>query len=111
MAIDLSIGIKSAFPASAIEQCLRDELITIARTAARLEGKTLPSSVPAILTVPYELDSLVVVELLCVLDDLLGFEVPESVVRAGGYRSIGEAIEHLMPRIERVWRKRKGGGA
>jgi hypothetical protein len=52
-----------------------------------------------------------VVEVLCVLDELLGFEVPEDVVRAGGYETIAEAIGDVMPRIASRWRKRNGGGA
>jgi hypothetical protein len=111
MAIGRSAGVKSAFPTSAIEQCLRQELIAAAESAMQLEGKTLPTSPSAVLAVPVEMDSLVVVELLCVLDDLLGCELRESVVRAGGYRTIGEAIGDLMPRIEGVWRKRRGGAA
>jgi hypothetical protein len=30
-------------------------------------------------------------------------------VQAGGYASVESALEHLIPRIEKVWIKRKGG--
>jgi len=36
-----------------------------------------------------------VVEILCVLDEILPFEVGESVVRAGGYGSIQEAVDDV----------------
>jgi acyl carrier protein len=111
MAIGLSHSVKSAFPASAVAQCLRDELIAAVESVASREGKTLPTNTSDMLATPVEIDSLVVVELLSALDDLVGFELPESVVRAGGYRTVGEAIGDLMPRIEAVWQRKRGGGA
>jgi acyl carrier protein len=113
MPADLSpdVKLKADFPGAAIEARLQEELIKTVKTQADLEGRTLPGNSAAMLTAPSTLDSLVVVEVLCVLDELLGFEVPENVVRAGGYATIAEAIGDLMPRIEKLWRKRKGGGA
>jgi hypothetical protein len=113
MPADLSpdAKLKAEFPAAGIEARLREELIKVMKTQADLEGRTLPGNSAAILTAPSTLDSLVVVEVLCVLDELLGFEVPENVVRAGGYETIAGAISDLMPRIANQWRKRNGGGA
>jgi hypothetical protein len=106
-----SVKTKTDFPAAAVEARLQEELIRVVKMQADLEGRTLPGSSAALLTAPSTLDSLVVVEVLCVLDELLGFEVPEDVVRAGGYETIAGAIGDLMPRIEKMWRKRNGGGA
>jgi hypothetical protein len=55
-----------------------------------------------------DVDSLVVVSLLCTVEPHIGFELPESVVRTGGYKSVDAAVEHLLPRIEAEWKKRKG---
>jgi hypothetical protein len=105
------VKLKAEFPGAAIEARLQEELIKTVKTQADLEGRTFPGDSAAMLTAPSMLDSLVVVEVLCVLDELLGFEVPEDVVRAGGYETIAEAIGDVMPRIANRWRKRNGGGA
>jgi hypothetical protein len=105
------VKLKADFPAAAIEARLQKELIKTVKTQADLDGRALPGNSAAMLTAPCTLDSLVVVEVLCVLDELLGFEVPEDVVRAGGYETIAEAIGDVMPRIANKWRKRNGGGA
>lgn len=55
------------------------------------------------------IDSLAVVEILCVLDGILPFEVNESVVRPGGYTSVEDAVTHLSGRIEQKWRKHREG--
>lgn len=100
---------KPVFPSAVIEACLRDELIRAGEMVAGLEGRTLPSDPAALLNEPLCLDSLVVVELLCAVEELVGFELPDRVVRAGGYDTVGEATGHLMPRIEKEWQKRNGG--
>ena len=76
---------------------------------AGMEGKTFPTSPSSTMQDPCSLDSLAVVDILCALDELVGFDLPDRVVRVGGYESIGEALEHLMPQIEKEWRKRYGG--
>ena len=44
-------------------------------------------------------------------DELLGFELPDRVVRAGGYNTIDQVIGQLLPCIEKEWQKRMGGTA
>jgi len=98
------------FPAAAVAECLRDELITAVQAAAALEKKPLPASESGLTTLPIFIDSLSVVETLCVLDDVLPFSVDESVVRAGGYNSIDAAINHVVSRIEKKWNEYYSGG-
>jgi hypothetical protein len=100
--------ISAAFPAADVEACLREELSEAARIEASLRGLAMPESPVAAASMVIQIDSLVVVELLCALEPVLGFDLPEGVVRAGGYNSINQAVSHLMPRIEREWIKRKG---
>lgn len=76
-----------------------------------MHGTGLPSTPAAIVTTPFPINSLDAVEVLCKLDELLGFNLPHSVVRAGGYDLIGEALQHVMPGVEKVWSKRNGGTA
>jgi hypothetical protein len=65
-------------------------------------------TVPALVAASFPIDSLDVVGILCKVDELVGFNLPHGVVRAGGYDSINEALKHLMPRIAKEWAKRKG---
>jgi len=103
------VALKPSFPASEIEACLRSELIAVVKEVAGLQGQPLPSTVPAIVAASFPIDSLNVVEILCKVDELAGFNLPHGVVRAGGYDSIDDALKHLMPRIGKEWTKRKGG--
>jgi len=99
---------KVSFPAAAVEAHLRAELIEAIKTDASIKGIPLPSAPAQIAKAAVEIDSLVVVEILCVVDPIVGFELPDSVVRAGGYKSVESALADLLPRIEKLWTKRKG---
>jgi hypothetical protein len=101
---------KPAFPTAAVQACLRAELVEAVRMDASIKGIPLPSSPVQIAKTAIQIDSLVVVEILCAIDPIVGFELPDSVVRAGGYASVEIALDHLMPRIEGLWTKRKGAG-
>lgn len=49
------------------------------------------------------IDSLVVVEVLLELETQVPFELPESLVQAGGYDSVDEVVQHLMPKLQLRW--------
>ncbi len=97
-----------AFPSAAVEADLRAELVEAIKAEAAIKGVTLPAASGALSQTPFQVDSLVVVSILCVIEPLVGFELPDSVVRTGGYASIEQAIGQLVPRIEAHWKKRKG---
>lgn len=46
-----------------------------------------------------EVDSLAVVKRLVIIDKQVGFEIPPSVVRRGGYRSFDDMVADLLPKI------------
>ncbi|MGE0063597.1 MAG: hypothetical protein AB7T86_16135, partial [Xanthobacteraceae bacterium] len=75
------------------------------------KGTTLPADPPAKCQAGVQLDSHNVVSLLCELEDLVKFELKDSLVRAGGYTSVNQAMDHLMPRIEQAWVKNGPKGA
>lgn len=104
-----SSSILSSFPAAAIETSLRGELIQAVKDEASIRGIALPTLDVGIAKVAFQVDSLVVVSIICVVEPIVGFELPESVVRTGGYRSVDSALYQLLPRIEAGWKKRKGG--
>lgn len=100
--------VQTSFPAAAVEACLRDELVETIKSIAGLKGLSLPPAPGQIATTPVQIDSLVCVDILCAIDPIVGFELPERVVRSGGYSSIEAAIKHLVPRIQVEWSKKKG---
>lgn len=96
------------FPAAKVETCLRAELEQLARGEATARGIALPNGA-SIGGASIALDSLGVVDTLCAIEPMVGFELKESIVRSGGYDSINEAVADLMPRINRAWDRRKSG--
>lgn len=97
-----------AFPKSAVEAALRGELIEAVKIEASIRGIALPTAPDHIAKAAVQVDSLVVVSILCAVEPIVGFELPDSVVHAGGYVSAESALGHLLPRIEKEWMKRKG---
>ena len=59
-----------------------------------------------------ELDSLRAVEVLLVVEQIIGIELPDSVVKLGGYNSCDEFVEQFVPAVRAVFdkhhRKHKG---
>lgn len=95
----------TAFPLIEVESHLRDQLNAVVKQQASVRGQVLSSDPTALETEIFDIDSLAVVEILCVLDEILPFFVDESIVRAGGYSSIHYAILDLIPKVETRWRK------
>lgn len=100
----------TVFPKASVESRLRGDLLKSVAVDASLKGITLPSGSGAQSAAPIQIDSLVVVSLLCAVEPLLGFELEDSVVKAGGYTSVDHAMDHLMPRIEKAWEKNNAKG-
>lgn len=96
------------FPVAAVEACLRAELIETIKSEALIKGVVLPAAPADMAKAAVPIDSLVVVSILCTVELIVGFELPDSVVRAGGYVSVESALRHLLPRIEKEWIERKG---
>lgn len=91
------------FPRTDVESLLRNGLDEVVSTQAMMAGDDGKAG-------SQDIDSLSAVELLCQIDEIVGFEVKQSVVKAGGYRSVQAALDHMLPGIERAWSKRFGGG-
>lgn len=101
---------KPAYPAGDVAGVLCHELLGAIRRRFRRKGVPLPKNDEEVVIMTIDIDSLTVVELLSSLDDILPFEVSESVVKAGGYDSIDAAVKHLTGRIATKWNKHHGGG-
>jgi hypothetical protein len=98
----------TVFPTAAVEACLRDELVETIKSLAKIKGIALPASPAQIATQSVQIDSLVCVDILCAVEPIIQIELPEKVVKAGGYGSIDAAIKNLVPRIEAEWKRKKG---
>lgn len=103
---NLSSPACASFPREKVESCLRDELIRVVRSEASVRGIALPGEPAEIATAAFQIDSLVVVSILCNVELLIGFDLVENVVPAGGYESVEDALKHLVSDIEAQWNKR-----
>ncbi len=97
------------FQGAAIEATLRDALISNVQDQAALYGVDLPTSLADISKQSVTIDSLIAVEIVCSVGPLVGSEIPQKIVREGGYGSVDQAIEDLMPKIKKVWEKNQKG--
>ena|SRR5437867_13324212 len=100
-----------AFPAAMVEATLRGGLLDSVKSTAALHVIALPATTAGQYAASVHLDSLGVVDLLCDVEPIVGFQLKDSIVKSGGYNSINEAISHIMPRIESAWQKHASKGA
>lgn len=99
------------FPITEVEAVLRRELLASVEFEASIRGVSIPKTPTEVARLAIDIDSLVVVDILCAVEPVLGFELREGLVRAGGYRSVESALGHIVPWIEREWTKLKGAKA
>jgi hypothetical protein len=103
-------GSTTPFPAASVEAKLRGALLESVQSTAGLHGIALPATTAGQYVASVHLDSLGVVDLVCEVEPIIGFELKDSIVKSGGYNSINEAITHVMPRIEAAWQKHASTG-
>jgi hypothetical protein len=99
---------QNRFPEADVVKALMAELFDIAAAEAQVRSIALPSDVPGKLAAGVPMDSLSVVATLVAVEAVIGFELKESIVRTGGYTSVQAAIDHLVPRIQIAWDRKKG---
>jgi hypothetical protein len=97
--ITSSPGSTAAFPAAAIEACIREELQRQADSQALLRPAR-PAGGPKW---EPEVDSLVVVEIICAVEDLLGASMPDTFTPRGGYDSVEDCVADVMTAAGAVW--------
>jgi acyl carrier protein len=95
------------FPATEVERRIREFLAEEGAMQATLHGAAVsPIGTAAAVGPQPVIDSLVVVSLLVELEPMVGFELPEDLVRAGGYDSIEQVVQHLLPQVQKRWNKK-----
>jgi len=91
------------FPAAQIESQLRAQLAAEAKVQAQLRGTGSGPSLRRSSKAEPEIDSLVAVEALTVIECFVPFELPESLIRPGGYTSVNDFISDLLPKVNNQW--------
>lgn len=73
------------------------------QTLERNNDPFAPGTLYDVLT---DVDSLSAVNVLLLLDPIVGIELPESIIKPGGYSDRQEMIDHLIPAINELFSKR-----
>ena len=91
----------AVFPAAEVEARIRDALADQAADQALLRpGRGAQSGAR-----PWEpdIDSLVVIEIICAVEELLGVSLPPTFAPKGGYDSADECINDLTSEARSAW--------
>ena len=109
MATSFRLPLRVTFPRAAVETRLRAALATQAADQAVLRDRPPPALLARSAWEP-EIDSLVVVELICAVEEQLGLKLPASFAPWGGYNNAEECIRDLLTKAEAVWNQQNAGG-
>jgi len=94
----------AVFPATEIEACIRDALADQAADQAVLRPDRATTAAPvAPRSWEPEIDSLVVVEVICAVEELLGIKIPPTFSPKGGYDSAEACVNDLMSEAKTAW--------
>jgi hypothetical protein len=100
---------EAAFDEHKVRSALQARLVEFVRDDAIRTELDLPEDDQELLTTAVSIDSLSADESLCAVDEILSFKIGQCVVRAGGYESIQQALDHMVPRVRAESEKRKKG--
>jgi acyl carrier protein len=95
----------AVFPAAEVEACIRDALADQAADQAVLRPGQGTTTAAPVVPRPWkpEIDSLVVVEVICAIEELLAIEIPPTFSPKGGYDSAEACINDLMSEAKAAW--------
>jgi len=84
------------FPGRDVEACIR-EALNAEQSAQRILRPNAASACAP------EVDSLVVVEVICAIEELLGVTLPTSFAPRGGYDDVEACVADLLAQTRGVW--------
>lgn len=84
------------FPAKDVEDCIRNAL------DQELGARTVLRPRPPSACEP-EIDSLVVVEIICAIEEIIGVSLPPTFAPRGGYDDIEACVADLLAETRAVW--------
>ena len=85
-----------SFPAGEVERCIRDTLSDQADVQDALRPRSTSAYEP-------EIDSLVVLEIVCAVEEAIGVRLPPSFVPRGGYRDVADCVRDVIAQARTVW--------
>ena len=85
-----------SFPARDIEVCIREAPAAEQSTQKLLRPKVGSACEP-------EVDSLVVIDVICAIEELLGVRLPTSFAPRGGYDDVEACVSDLLSETRAVW--------
>lgn len=96
MSVHASIPTIGHFPAREFEACIREALNAEygAQQVLRPQGGSACEP---------EVDSLVVIEVICAIEELLGVTLPTSFAPRGGYDDVEACVSDLLSETLAVW--------
>ncbi len=86
-----------SFPSRDVETCIRDALTAQAGAQAVLRPRPASACEP-------EIDSLVVVEIICAIEEILGVSLPPTFSPRGGYDDVEACVTDLLQVTRAVWK-------
>jgi acyl carrier protein len=86
----------AAFPAAEVETCIRAALDAEHAAQQVLRPRAASACEP-------EVDSLVVVEVICAIEEFLGVNLPASFAPRGGYADVEACVSGLLSEARAVW--------
>lgn len=101
---DVEEAIPAVFPLDAVVKAL-DGWWQQEQADSALPGD--PPATSDIMQPSIEIDSHRAVRALITIQEVVKFEIPESAIKEGGYDGIEEMREHLIPRIEALFDKKR----
>lgn len=101
MAATLANPQTAVFPAAEVETCIRDALAHQAADQAVLRPAN-PRTAAGPSWEP-EIDSLLAVEVICAVEQLLGIKLPATFSPKGGYDSAEACVNDLMSEAKVAW--------
>jgi acyl carrier protein len=92
------------FPSAEVEACIRNALADQGADQALLRPGQAATAIPvAPRSWELEIDSLVVVEVICAVEELLGITLPATFSPKGGYDSVDACVNDLMSETQATW--------
>src|SRR5262245_55644082 len=92
----MSVPLSGPFPATKVEKCIRTALDVELAAQQVLRPRAASACEP-------EVDSLVVVELICAIEKFLGISLPPNFIPRGGYQSVEECVSELLAETQAAW--------
>ncbi len=99
MSIHSQVSSAGAFPTPEVETCIREALDAERSAQQALRPRAGSACEP-------EVDSLVVVEVICAIEEVLGLTLPTSFTPRGGYDDVETSVSDLLAETRAVWNER-----